>query len=247
MKEAKNPSGRIIVFNERNHTYTLKDNGKHLESCTKFVKKFFPKFNVERQSAISAKEYNMSQEEVKQLWAKIRDRASDKGHSIHEYAEAYILGKTIEEPTDPKIRNYFTILKEAIDFYRSEGKIIGSEIILFSPRLGLAGTTDLLLEKNNILHILDWKTNKAIKKDNPYNRDSKGLRPLSHLDNCNYIHYSLQLNLYKKIIEEENYFPHIKKIQMSFIHLKEHDLDSYEVYDMDKEIQDMINENRQRA
>lgn len=247
MKEAKNPSGRIVVFNEGDHTYTLRDTGERLESCTKFVKSFFPKFDVERQSAKSAVKYDMPQEDVKKLWDDIRDKASDKGNTIHEYAEAYILGRPLIEPEDEKVKNYCNVLKEAIDYYKSAGSIVGTEIILFSPKLGLAGTTDLLLLQDDTLHILDWKTNKEIKRENSFYRDSKGLQPITHLDNCNYAHYSLQLNFYKTIIVEEGYFPEVKEINMAFTHIQEHDLESYKVYDMSKEVWSMINENGKRA
>ena len=48
-------------------------------------------------------------------------------------------------------------------------------------------------------YLFDWKRSKQIKKENRYR---KGKHPLNHLDDANYWHYALQLNIYKYILEK---------------------------------------------
>jgi hypothetical protein len=57
------------------------------------------------------------------------------------------------------------------------------------------------------VHITDYKTNKEIKTEGYVNwqgERSKMLPPVSHLDDCNLNHYSLQLSLYLYMILKHN-------------------------------------------
>lgn len=49
------------------------------------------------------------------------------------------------------------------------------------------------------LIIIDWKNSKKITLKNQY---EKAKKPIDHLSNCNFSKYSLQLNMYKHIIEK---------------------------------------------
>ena len=46
--------------------------------------------------------------------------------------------------------------------------------------------------------VADWKTNKSIYQSG---FGGTGYRALSHLDDCNYIHYCLQLNVYRRLLD----------------------------------------------
>ena len=46
--------------------------------------------------------------------------------------------------------------------------------------------------------IYDWKRSKKIEK---YNKFESGIGDFDHLPHCNFWHYSLQLNIYKYILE----------------------------------------------
>ena len=78
---------------------------------------------------------------------------------------------------------------------------------------GICGTIDNLSynKKTKELVIFDYKTNKEIKKKNP--RDQTFLKPINYLSHCEYIKYSLQLNLYQYIIEKNSPF----KVPKSYI------------------------------
>jgi hypothetical protein len=67
--------------------------------------------------------------------------------------------------------------------------------------LKLAGSIDAVFRRpsDGAFFIYDWKRTKELKMEN---RFEKGLGPLSHVDDCNYWHYSLQLNNYRCLLEK---------------------------------------------
>lgn len=78
-----------------------------------------------------------------------------------------------------------------------------AEVILYDREIGVAGTIDLLLihRKTKVVYLFDWKTNKRIYKKSFGGK--KGIHPLTeHLDDCNYVHYSLQLSIYQFLLEK---------------------------------------------
>ena len=115
--------------------------------------------------------------------------------------------------------NKYQKIYDVFDFYINKGYTIYSEIGAFLIDYLISGTIDILCIKEDRFVILDWKTNRNglqfeagyFKKDksttpaqltNQYIvKDEKMLPPLSHLDNCNGVHYSLQLSTYARMVE----------------------------------------------
>lgn len=248
LKEDINPSGRTVVFRGDRHTYNIKETGKQLKSCTKLIKIFFPKFDEEFFSKKVAEAKGITPEEVKEEWKLIREGAADFGSLIHKFAETYITKRIILKSNDSRTNQYYNMIKILIDVIIEEHDgILGTEKIVFSERLGVAGTVDLLMRKGSTVCIYDWKTGKEINKENKYKEKNKergisstAFKPITHLDDCNYNHYSLQLNMYKKILIEENYFPEAKKYIMMFFHISDISFDPYIVRNLDKDIQAIL-------
>lgn len=129
------------------------------------------------------------------------------------YGEIFELNiPTIEEQTIPmvfpKVPDVSTQTREFELFLKFwEGLKIGSpgfrayrtEWLVYDMTKRLSGSIDLTLvnEKGDII-ICDWKRSKEIKKSNLY---QKGFKIFAHLDDCNYNHYCLQLNIYRHILE----------------------------------------------
>lgn len=86
----------------------------------------------------------------------------------------------------------------------SNGKLIpiGSEIIIGDEEYLVCGTIDQLFYNatHNTLEIWDWKTNKEFKVKDTYNKKLKF--PLEQYDDTHFYKYSIQLNLYKWILEK---------------------------------------------
>jgi ATP-dependent exoDNAse (exonuclease V) beta subunit len=76
------------------------------------------------------------------------------------------------------------------------------EFVVADEDYGIAGMVDCLFynKKSGMLEIYDYKTNKEIKLKSAYKENFKS--PISHLDVCEINTYSLQLHLYKHIIEK---------------------------------------------
>ena len=95
--------------------------------------------------------------------------------------------------------NYFiNFLKDHPDLkpYRTEWKVYDEDI-------KISGCIDMVYENpDGTLSIYDWKRSKEITTTNTWNKFA--LTPcLKHIPDTNFWHYSLQLNIYKTILEEK--------------------------------------------
>jgi ATP-dependent exoDNAse (exonuclease V) beta subunit len=251
LKIATNPTGKTLIFEEADHSYIIKETGQRLTSSTQFVHKFFPEFDREFHSKRKAIDYGITQEEVLETWAKIRDTAATFGSSVHNFAERYVRSeKGIDIPDgNEKFRNYCIMVSDVLDWLKGVYTFVDAEKMLFSEKLGLSGTTDLLFRNKNTMLILDWKTSKEIQDKDIFKtwKDTMGLPskakpPIEHIEDCNFNHYSLQLNIYKRLLEEEKYYPDITDYKMYFIHFQDDLTKLHEVPDLSKDIDNMIKE-----
>jgi ATP-dependent exoDNAse (exonuclease V) beta subunit len=133
------------------------------------------------------------------------------------------------------------LFKSAVDFINritDKYSVVAAEKLVFSPALKLAGTFDLLLEDKETgeMIIADWKTNEEIKTNNYF---SKGLSVLNFMDDCNFNHYSLQLNLYQYILEKEGYYPYFG-FKKELYHIHENGVDIYPIENMQNIIKLML-------
>jgi hypothetical protein len=240
-----NKSGDTVIFNEENHTYTLKKTNEQLESCTRFLNKFFPKFDKEFWLAYSAKEEGISEEELEKEWEHRKKVACDLGSNVHKFAELYLRFEEITSPKNDTEKKLFDLVKIKIDNLKKEWILIDTEKILFSKKLSIAGTTDIIMKnrKTRSLGVFDWKTNENLFLNNPR---EKALEPISHLDSCELTKYSLQLNIYQRLILEEKYYKEYSGIEMQLFHVKPDSVSTIHVSDMQKEVDDMLNYDRDK-
>ena len=105
------------------------------------------------------------------------------------------------------------------DFYTERGYTIYSEIGAFLIDYLISGTIDIFCYRPTDFVILDWKTNRdGLKFEAGYYKKDKStipnqltnewvkkkqsmLPPLNHLDDCNGMHYTMQLSLYAIMAE----------------------------------------------
>ena len=115
-----------------------------------------------------------------------------------------------KEATNYKYEEIYRVF----DFYSKRGYTIYSEIALFLIDYLISGTIDILCIRDNDFVILDWKTNRdGLKFESGYYKkdkttipnqltnewvstDKRMLPPLSHMQDCNGNHYTMQLSLY---------------------------------------------------
>ena len=187
-----------ITLHRDSHTYQLLDDSNvNFKSVTTFIGDFFEEFDAKKISTklvkSNIKYMHLTVEELMAQWTK----ASEYGTLVHEELEHFILHKTPVNELKSKqgvqwLKNY--IVKSDFEIY--------SEAVVYSKELKLAGTIDLLLldKKTGQYNIMDWKTSKRI--SSKAFRNKKGNHAVtSNIDDCNFNHYSLQLSLYRYILE----------------------------------------------
>lgn len=120
-----------------------------------------------------------------------------------------------------KIGVKYPMIYDTIKFYVNQGYRIYSEINVYDPFNLISGTIDVLLVRGTDFVIIDWKTNRnEIKFEAGYYKKDKTtneltniwvpnakymLYPIDNLQDCNGIHYSLQLSMYARMVEEFGY------------------------------------------
>ena len=115
--------------------------------------------------------------------------------------------------------NKYPEIYRVFDFYTERGYTIYSEIGAFLMDYLVSGTIDIFCYRPTDFVILDWKTNRdGLKFEAGYYKKDKStipnqltnewvkkkqtmLPPLNHLDDCNGMHYSMQLSLYALMAE----------------------------------------------
>lgn len=90
-------------------------------------------------------------------------RATDKGSATHNLCEKFILGEKYDLSVQPynvthSFRQLQIILNQSVDNIRA---VEGS---LFSHKLKIAGSVDLIADYNNIPSVIDFKTSKRNKR-----------------------------------------------------------------------------------
>lgn len=227
-----------IEFDEDSHTYYV-DGEKYDISVTGFVHDFFPKFDarkVIKKMAMSSNweksPYNgMGVDEIIEMWDKNKEQAAKLGSELHRDIEFYYNELDIDNET----REFEHFLEFVND--HKELEPFRTEWCIFDEDFKLAGTIDMIFKEGDDYVIYDWKRSKDIKEDNKF---EQGLYPLTHLPHANYWHYSLQLNIYKKILEKK-YDINISKLYLLWLHPKNDTYIKLEVGSMEKEVEELLN------
>lgn len=207
-----------LDFQEKSHTYKIKESDEELKSITKLIHEQFKIFDKDKiifniikskkyMSDPTYKYYKKTHKEISESW----DKTRDEGTNVHRIIENYFLNKEEDDIKDKYQKEYeqFKLfLQDHPDFeiYRTEWKIYDEEF-------KIAGTIDAIFKDNDKFIIIDWK---RIKDITPTNKYQKSLT-INYLDDCNFNHYSLQLNFYKYILEK-NYNIKINDIYLILLH-----------------------------
>lgn len=228
-----------ITLLEPDHQYKLKDDpGFEFTSCTTFVKYFFTPFDkigIANDLTTNKPKYiHMTPQELVAEW----NKAAIEGTLVHEEIERFI--KDGVKPTHPKSEVAVKWIKEyLIEIGRYE---IFSEVFVYSKELALAGTIDLLIydKLKGTYKIVDWKTNKRIDTKSFDNRTGHQEATRNLMD-CNFIHYSIQLSLYRYILE--NYYG-LTMNGSAISHLTESNVQFYPTVYHENEIEEMLKADR---
>jgi len=211
--------GRTITFTEADHRYT-DDRGELYKSVSTLVHEYAQPFDAKSTAARMESQGRGDATALIESWDATRDEACEYGTRVHETAEAALRNDPPpRKPRDEKERRAFqAVWKFCKEQILTRLQVLSIEQILFNPRYYICGTADLLCRRpDGSLLILDWKTNREIKREG-----FKGVMmrdPVSHLPDCNLSHYSLQLNIYRQLIYSNRYTPRTMPINMMLLYI----------------------------
>ena len=229
--QKKNPHERDnnIVFVEEGHKYYI--NGEDgYTSVTTWIHSHFEHFDADKviTNMMASpkwqqnKYYGKTREEIKALWDKSRDEAAGAGTNMHYAIECYYNQiDTINNHDGPPSKE----LEYFMDFVNSDHhknlEPYRTEWTVYDEDTKIAGSIDMIyrdLNNNNeeVLKIYDWKRSKEIKKTVPFMKYAQ-TECISHLPDTNFWHYSLQLNIYKAILEK-NYGKKVSDLYLVCLH-----------------------------
>jgi hypothetical protein len=234
-----------ISFEEGPHIYTI-DGVRNFMSVTTWNHSHFGKFDadaiIEKMMGSykwkQSKYYGMSPVEIKALWSKNGKEASEAGTKMHYDIECFYNDMDVEIEEGCVEWDYFEEFEEKIGSTLTPYR---TEWMVWNKEHKLAGSIDMIFENpDGTLQIYDWKRCKEIKKENKWQHATTEC--ISHLPDCNFWHYSLQLNTYKWMVEQQ-YGKKVTKMYLVCLHPdnKNKSYLRYEVSDMGKEIEDLMN------
>lgn len=238
------------TFIEDGHYYLC--NGKRVGiSTTGLISQYENHFDSETISQQVANKRGISQQEVLEEWRIENLHSTIKGSMVHEFAQSLWEGKEYvfdyskipkEIDIDRLKSDINKLIPQAINFYndyKDMYELIGCEVYLGDEDFDECGATDQILYNKYTggIAIIDYKTNKKIERESY--RHQKMLIPLNKFDDCNHIHYSLQLSGYKFKFEKNTKL----KVDETFIVYFNINADNYEIIEplnMEKEVKEIL-------
>jgi len=214
------------------------------------------------------KYWGMTADEIKVSWNKNRDNVAGAGTDLHAMIEDFMNNDELSN----KLNYYYKHENLYENYITNKDKNFSNEVyncpewnyfikfvqehsnltpyrtewMIYHEDVKIAGSIDMVyLNDDGSLSIYDWKRSKEITKTT--NWEEYALNPLiCHLPNTNFWHYSLQLNTYKKILEDK-YGRIVKNLYLVRLH-PETTTDTYELLEvpiLTKEINDLFEERKE--
>jgi ATP-dependent exoDNAse (exonuclease V) beta subunit len=253
-----------IVFFEIGHKYMiLTDPDSVYTSVTRLIHSLFPKFDADNviSKIKNGKNWNetnkywgKTDKEIKNDWSNNGKESARLGTLLHENIEKFmnfgtndssqisILKSNKYKNNDNDPSPEWDMFKKFVKDYHN---LIPyrTEWLIYDEKLKLAGSIDMVYKNDDgSVSIYDWKRCKEIKYDTEWN-EMASKKCIKHLPNTNYWHYSLQLNIYRKLLER-NYGLKVKELFLIQLH-RENNENSYEKHEViifDKEIEELFEE-----
>ena len=240
-----------ITFDEPTHVYTIHGK-KGFTSVTTWNHHHFAPF--EEEAIISTilknsrsrkdptyKYFQRTREQIKEEWETNRVQASTAGTKMHLDIENYYNGKVIVN--DSLEFSYFRQFVAEFQLKFPFVRPYRTEWIVYYEELKIAGSIDMVFEDttDGTLWIYDWKRCKEIVYEpNTYRPVYAKTECIAHVPDTNFWHYSLQLNVYRHILQTK-YGKTVTKMCLVCLHpnnaTKTYEL--FEVLPMDAEMQDL--------
>ncbi len=184
------------------------------------------------------KYYGMTKDEIKKLWKDNREDSLEKGIKLHKQIEDYY-NKTLDIIPDTTEFSYFLNFEEDICDIMDPYK---TEYMIYDKEYKVAGTVDMIfsLRGTDKYVIYDWKRTKKNICHEPHYGKTAIPEFVSHLEDTPYVRYSLQLNMYKYILEK-NYNISIDGVYIAVFYPENENYRKIEALDLQTEVEDIFN------
>ena len=228
----KHSRDESISFKEEGHIYTINGISGNYTSVTTIVHQNFSHFdsnetadnllkNTKKMADPNYKYFGKTKKDIIEEWNQSGKIASEAGTNLHADIENYYNGVPVENNSIEfqYFNNFVKDFPELIP-YRTEWMV-------FYEEYKICGSIDMVFENpDGTLQIYDWKRSKGIEYESFGNKCS--ITPcISHLPDTNFNHYSLQLNIYRKILQEK-YDKIVTKLCLVILHPDHHEK-NYEI------------------
>lgn len=253
------PRDRHIVFDDEPHDYYIRGSKDGWTSVTTFIHHFFKPFQgrliatrmVRSRHWPTAEKYaqyrpllvdaktqkKRTQKEMVQAvldsWDANGKDASEKGTRLHQNIEFFYNDVEVADST-PEYQHHFMDFAAVAQILKL--KPFRTEWTIYGETEMICGSIDMIMQDaDGKLHMFDWKRSKAIR----FKGYGKGLNVCAHLQDCNFTHYSLQLNLYTFLLEKY-YDVQISSMAIVVFHPNNPTFQLHNITRMSAQIQKMI-------
>jgi hypothetical protein len=243
----------IVTFHDESHTYQVIGDDSKYTSTTTLVHSCFQPFNSDeiiykmmkgRNWNSSNKYWGKTPNEIKELWSTNGKQASMAGTLLHKRIEDFLnvsclLGdyshqdilnlqekeqeKEQEEKQEEEVKEWNYFIQFVTQF--PDLKPYRTEWVVYHENYKISGCIDMVYQnEDGTVSIYDWKRVREISIHNSFHKTS--IIPIfQHIPDTNFWHYSLQLNIYKRILEDK----YDKVVKEMFLVQLHPDLKTYEV------------------
>lgn len=185
-------SHKYFYYKEDNRSTPEQYNG-YTDLLGKY-KQFFDRDGISK--GVAWKE-NKTQKKVLAEWDEHRDMHIDYGNLIHDSNQYLMETGSIKGDCVIEIEN----IQETLHLNNLNPLV--AEYLIYDTTLKRASSIDITCEKRKQIVPIDIKTYyKGVKYEGHKNKTM--LAPLTHLQDCNFVHTSLQLSLYRYTLENLN-------------------------------------------
>lgn len=209
----------MILFDEATHRYY--DSEGDFISVTTLLDQYSEKFDSERMSVHIANKRGGTPEYWKKKWADFGEERADFGTEFHARKEELDGLQTKFGGQWVKTNNQWFLLQRLHKWNYLEQLPDGhyTELMFWHSGYRVSGTADRVLIETVLnkryLHIEDHKTNEKLPQES-YRHPTRGYKmlrpPVSHIMDCKFWKYHLQLSMYQFLAESMGFHPGERRI-----------------------------------